>query len=767
MGKLFRPHPLAHVRALEMYTLSKALIVGVLIGLLGLIFLPFGFELEEYIGLDILFKLRGKREVPSDLVIVNMDKDSAKKLNLPRNPRKWPRSFHARLVESLVEEGASVIVFDVFFDESHFEEDDGLFAKAIKDAGNVVLCEYLEQEVVKLTDDKGKQSADLNIERKIPPIPKLAQAAIALAPFILPKVPVKVYQYWAFKKESGDTPTLPVVAFHLFAQKAYDDFLQLLIKVNPDQINLIPDDMDIETSNGSIEKQILILRNIFEKEPWIAEKMLKELDDLRTPHVEGEKRRMLKALIKMYQGKNSRYLNFYGPPGSIDTISYYKLLQHQNQSFHDREKLDLEGKAVFVGFSERLRNEQKDGYYTVFSQTNGLDISGVEIVATAFSNLLEEMPVQPLSPVACLAIIFIWGGVLGVLCIFFQASIAAMSIIVLSTIFLIVSQYQFNNTGVWYPLITPIFFQAPIAFFGTVLWKYFYANKERQNVRKALGYFLPDELLDKLAKDVANIRAKSRIFYGICLFTDVKEYTALSETMAPKELSSFLNKYYEVVFKPVKQHGGVVSDVKGDSMLAIWATANPDVTCRNQACLAALDIEKAVYEFNQTSGALRLPTRIGLHAGPMSLGTIGAIDHYEYRPVGDIVNTSSRIEGLNKYLGTWVLVSEEVLYQLDGFLTREVGKFILAGKSNPIVIHELICRMEEVDVNQKTLCDIFAKALSAYRKQSWEEAIMRFEEAIKIYGKDGPSTFYLELCEKYKEDPPGEMRDGLICITNK
>jgi adenylate cyclase len=65
---------------------------------------------------------------------------------------------------------------------------------------------------------------------------------------------------------------------------------------------------------------------------------------------------------------------------------------------------------------------------------------------------------------------------------------------------------------------------------------------------------------------------------------------------------------------------------------------------------------------------------------------MGAMDHYEYRPIGDIVNTATRVEGLNKYLGTRVLASEEVIHQLDGFLTREVGTFLLAGKSKPLGI---------------------------------------------------------------------------------
>jgi adenylate cyclase len=237
--------------------------------------------------------------------------------------------------------------------------------------------------------------------------------------------------------------------------------------------------------------------------------------------------------------------------------------------------------------------------------------------------------------------------------------------------------------------------------------------------------------------------------------------------MGPGELASFMNQYYEVVFKPVKQYGGIVSDLQGDSMLAIWATTHPDAALRNQACLAALDISSAVNRFKESHGTVQLSTRIGLHSGNMVLGTVGAIDHYEYRPTGDMVNTASRIEGLNKHLGTRILVSGEVLRELEGFLTRELGEFLLVGKSQPISIYELLCRMEESNEEQRNLCSMFAEALSAYRSRSWEGAITLLDELVKIRRGDGPSIFYSKLCETYRKTPPGEEWNGLVRMDKK
>jgi adenylate cyclase len=752
-----------------MSRLNKSLTAGLLVGLLGLAssLLPVGLDLEENIALDILFKLRGTREAPPEVIIVTMDQVSAKHLNLPTDTDKWPRFLHARLTEKLAKQGASVIAFDIMFHEARSKENDQLFAQAISNASNVVLCECIKKETVPLTNEKGVRTGNINMERVVPPIHLLARSAVASAPFPLPKVPVKVSQYWTFKTGAGDKPTLPVVVFHVHALKLYNEFIRLLEKINLSLVEKFPSDQDAIIGSKSVEKLIRVMRNMFQQNPLIAERMLEELQKTRAGPDGMRKNQVLRSLIKTWQGPNNRYLNFYGPPGTIPTLPYYQVLQSHEESAVNPRQLDLHDKAVFVGASEQFRWQHKDGFYTVFSQPDGTDISGVEIAATAFANLLEDRPVEPLSFHAHIAIMLLWGMVLGVICCLLPTGIATGCVIGLSAIYLIVAQYEFAQTGSWYPLVFPLFFQAPLAFLGTLLWKYFETNKERENIKKAFGYYLPANVVDQVANKVADIRTSSQIVFGTCLFSDAGQYTKLSETMEPKELSSLMDKYYEVLFGPVKRYGGIVINVVGDSMVAVWSASAPDAALRNQACFAALDINSNVHQFNKSSKTLELPIRIGLHTGQILLGTVGAVDHYEYRPTGDIVNTASRMEGLNKYLGTRILVSEEVLHQLDGFLTRELGKFLFLGKSKPVVVHELICRVEESTEEQKRLCAIFTEALNAYRRQSWDEAIQILREPVKICGRDGPSMFYFSLCKKYMLSQPGELWDGLVRLEYK
>ena len=752
-----------------MKQLYEAATVGLLIGLLGLVasLVPFGSALEKNYGLHLLFKLRGTRQVPSDVIVVSMDKTSASHLQLPSDPTKWPRSLHAHLIDRLVKKNVAVIAFDVIFSEVRDPGEDNLFAEAIRNADSVILCDWIKKYPDSLPDFKAVQEGYVNYEEIVPPIPSLAQSAVASAPFALPRVPIKVNSYWAFKTGSGDTPTFPVVVFQFFALQVYDEFMGLLKEVRPLLTEKLPNNRDVIIAKKSVQKFIRTLRDHFEQDPLLAEKMLAGVEASSTLTNNPKKKRILKSLIRFYQGPKSHYLNFYGPPGMITTIPYYLILEDREKIASDSDQLDLKGKVVFVGHSERLRPGQKDGFYTVFTQPNGLDLSGVEIAATAFANLLEDMPVRPIGLGKNITILFLWGTMVGILCILAPTIIAAGSIGGLGMLYLIYAHYQFKHTGLWHPLVIPLFLQAPLAFFGAVLWKFFQAHEERQKIRKAFELHLPKPVVDQLSKNIAEIETGSQEVYGICLTTDLEDYTSLAETMDPKELAGLMNRYYETIFKPTKQHGGAVSDIIGDSMLALWVASPQETFFRGKACLAALDIQKALQQFNQTCGTMQLNTRIGLNSGQILLGHIGAIDHYEYRPVGDIVNTAARIEGLNKQLGTQVLVSEEVIHQLDGFMTREVGKFRLKGKVKPIVIHELLCRIEECDEEQKDTCTIFAEAISAFRRQSWDEAIDLFDESLKKHKEDGPSNFYRQLCETYRANPPEINWDGTVGLNEK
>ena len=749
----------------------KGLALGVVIGLLGALAtsLPRMSEIEEDFELRWLFHLRGATEAPSEVVIVAIDEQSAQKLGLPNKPSEWPRDLHAQLIDRLARAGARLICFDLTFDTpSRTPQHDVEFAAAARRAANVVLTDSLRKETARQTNASGQTIGEILIEKVTPPIPILEQAALAHAPFPLPKES-RVNTFWTFKTSAGDNPTLPVIAFQIYAFDVYDDFLDLLRKVAPRLTIAPPATAKALVASSDAGGLITTLRNVFLSDPQIGERMSRELRNTSDQDLTPKKKRLIQSLLSLYRSNEVAYLNFHGPPRSLATVPYHEVLNPSDPNV--RVVNNFEGKAVFVGFSAFSQPEQdriRDDYQTVFSQPSGLNISGVEIAATAFANLLDDRPVRPIPFPWQLGVVILWGVALGAACRMLRPIAAAVLVLFLASAYLLVALRQFGVAGMWLPLVIPLCFQAPLALFGGAILNYRDARRERKLIKQAFGYYLPDKIVDQLAESVGPINATDQLVYGACLATDVEKYTTLAETMSPRDLGQLMNEYYAELFKPVERLGGVVNEVVGDAMLAIWAASSSQTSVRSQACEAALDIVEALERFNRAVvGRPALLTRFGLHSGQMLLGNIGASHHYEYQAVGDMVNTATRIQGLSKYLGTRILASEETVDGLEEFLTRPVGCFLLAGKSTAVCVVELGGRKQDANPQVTLLYQKFAGALEAYRTRQWRDAASKFSEILNVFPEDGPSGFYLNRCESYVLDPPDELWHPTVRLDQK
>lgn len=737
----------------------KGLILGSIVGLSGMVFAmtPAGRWLEEEIGLVWLFQLRGPVPPPAEVIIISIDQASSKQLGLPNKPRLWPRLLHAQLIDTLRAKGAAVIFFDIIFEEQRDPIHNQHLAEAMRHANNVILFQYLHREIVPLPGPAGAPANEVHIERLISPLAELRETAFGLAPFPLPKVPAKVNHFVLFKAELGQAPTMPVTVLQTYALPVYDDLLALLKTQLPEQTRSLPVSSQQVRQHGSVQHVTKDIRALFVQHPALAATLIEQIQ-LPTNTLAPAKRELLLAVIQTYQMPDSVYLNFYGPPRSITTIPYYQVLQNQTGN------IDLTGKAVFVGFSEEFQPEQKDGFYTVFTdQRSGLDISGVEIGATAFANLLQQQWLRAPHPYLDILLLLGWGLLLGITLRLATGVLQIPLAIVLGGGYFFVCYMIFAHSQLWLPLSIPLLWQLPVATLSALLWKYLDVQRERRNIRQAFGYHLPITVVDQLAKGVEHINTLGQPMHGIVLATDAEQYTALSERLPPGELHDLMNRYYQVIFTPIRSAQGVVSDVVGDAVLAIWAAAHDDIARRSQACIAALAIRSAVDTFNANSAPRVLPTRIGLHCGEVVMGHIGALDHYEYRAVGDIVNTATRIEGLNKRFGTRILLSAAMLDGVAGLVTRELGRFRLVGKQQPLTLHELLGTTDAVNPQHT---DRFVCALRAFQAQRWNEAQADFNEYLQQQGEDGPSRYYLDLCQQYLAHPPVDW-DGVIGLVQK
>jgi adenylate cyclase len=763
----------------------RGLCFSLAVGFLGVLISlpPLSVTIEERLGLAFLFHQRGPLPPPPEVAIVSIDRKSSQVLNLPPQPEKWPRRLHALVVDELNRQGAAVIAFDMLFDEPRAPTDDQRLAEAIARAGNVVLCEYLDRERLAATASSGGTFA--TVEQLVRPIPLLAEAAAGMGPFPLPKVPVRVSQFWTFKTGAGDLPTLPVVAYHLYAGDAVARMDSLTgetpltggLDLNPilpsgpfpgsgvgDGVN---DDRSADLTSGHansrMEAKIKALRRRLASSPssmpgGFPERLLHLHKNVASGSLESYR----DTLLDLYQGPDSRHINFYGPPGTLKTISYYEVLAAAQEPPPVRD-LGVAGKAVFIGQSESLRLEQADSFYTVYSSPDGLDLSGVEIAASAFANLLHDNAPRSLGYPWKHLLLLLWGAIMGWLAYRCRPFWATAAIGLLSFAYVSGAETLFAQHNLWLPLVVPLLLQLPLAFVGGLLLRLRRVDRERKHIRTSFGYYLPPSVADQLAADLTRRPVDNQVVHGTCLFTDAERYTALSERLAPDALTDLMNRYCEALFAPIEHYEGMISDIKGDSILSIWATRKPDPRLRRRACHAALGIQEAVARFNRAHHPDELPTRVGLHTGLISLSSVGANDRFEYSAVGDIVNTASRIENLNKFLKTRILVSAEALEGLDDFLSREAGAFLFAGKSRPVVVHELIACREAADDRQRKLCDTYATGLQYFRQGRWHDAWRAFAAALDLVPEDGPSRVLKGLCDRYRQDPP-ENWEGVIRV---
>ncbi|MEQ1529783.1 MAG: adenylate/guanylate cyclase domain-containing protein, partial [Methylococcales bacterium] len=223
--------------------------------------------------------------------------------------------------------------------------------------------------------------------------------------------------------------------------------------------------------------------------------------------------------------------------------------------------------------------------------------------------------------------------------------------------------------------------------------------------------------------------------------------------------------YYQVLGHPVTSHDGIIADVTGDAMMSVWLDL-PIANQRLAACLAALEMELEVERFNKASRAGQLPTRIGLHEGEMTLGKLAAGDGSYYRAIGDTVNTASRIQGVNKYLGTRILACATITIGLTHIVYRPVGVFGVVGRDEPLNLVEIVGTEADANASMHAKHRQFAAALSAFQQGRWPDAALNFTALLQEHGEDGPSRFYLALALAYKHKPPLAW-DGVVLLDGK
>ena len=282
--------------------------------------------------------------------------------------------------------------------------------------------------------------------------------------------------------------------------------------------------------------------------------------------------------------------------------------------------------------------------------------------------------------------------------------------------------------------------------------------------------FVPNEFIRLLGKDsLTDVKLGDQAEKIVTvLFTDIRDFTSLSENMTPDENFRFVSSFNERLGPIIQLHQGFINQYLGDSIMAIFPRHPED------ALNAAIDMQKAVHQLNIQRQAQGLPiinAGIGMHTGPLIMGITGDENRLDAATISDTVNTAARIESLTKYYRSPLLLSSETLRQIKDdskYQLRHLGKVQLKGKFKLLSIVECINGYPDTDIQKKTkTLERFTASMNDYFERRFENAIQGFQSIISTDPGDHTAVFFMENALKYFGKGVPENWTGAEEMQNK
>jgi adenylate cyclase len=296
------------------------------------------------------------------------------------------------------------------------------------------------------------------------------------------------------------------------------------------------------------------------------------------------------------------------------------------------------------------------------------------------------------------------------------------------------------------------------------------AEEMRAGLRSFEKYVSGDLVRTLLASgQEAKLGGETRVV--TIMFTDIAGFSTIAESMSSEDLVGHLGEYLGTLSDVILQSGGTVDKFIGDAVMAFWGAPvlNPDHAVA--ACLAVCRCRQHLRELRPAwlaSGRPAFQTRFGLHTGEVIVGNIGSPARMNYTVIGDAVNLASRLEGLNKYYATEILVSEQTCQAAREFIVaRPIDRVAVKGRAEAVTIYELLGLPSEVEPATRELAALYSDALTAYQRSQWIAAEAILDEALRLKPDDGPSRMLMTRCKYYLETPPPDGWDAVNRMTSK
>ncbi len=302
---------------------------------------------------------------------------------------------------------------------------------------------------------------------------------------------------------------------------------------------------------------------------------------------------------------------------------------------------------------------------------------------------------------------------------------------------------------------------------------------ERRLILGAFKHYLAPSIVDSLLENPSSLSLGGKVYDVSILFTDLANFTGVSEKMSPEELQRLLTEYFDEMMQILSNENATLDKFIGDAIMVFFGCPVADSMHPVQACRGAIKMQKRLKELNEKwkgEGLPEIRMRVGINSGEVIAGNMGTEKIFNYTILGDNVNLASRLEGVNKKYGTDVIISEftldRIVKESGGmeeipFVLRELDSIRVKGKSEPVSIFELYDFKENTDETVNEAFSLYGEGLKQYRKGSWDSAISIFAKVLEITAKDGPSRTLIERCRLYRNVPPPADWDGVFIMKTK
>jgi adenylate cyclase len=275
---------------------------------------------------------------------------------------------------------------------------------------------------------------------------------------------------------------------------------------------------------------------------------------------------------------------------------------------------------------------------------------------------------------------------------------------------------------------------------------------------------VPPQMAAKLAKEGYKLELSGKKVLATAMFTDIASFTSISESLTPEAVAEMLNAYFTEMGHVIFENDGTLIKFIGDAVFVIWGAPIDMDDHADRALATAMDANEKLKIFNAEKRFPHLHTRIGVHSGYMVAGNLGTNWRFDYTAIGDAVNLSARVEGINKYLGTSVLVTQDT----KNLLTRPAD--LMAMGSVQVVGKEIAVELYTPAWPGLTeeIRTLWGTALDSFRARDWSKAQKEFEGVISLSPelKKGASQ-YLHDIEAYLVTPPSEAWQGELVFSSK